>query len=121
MRARQPSHHHTKERTRRMFVHRSGTEVRGHHARIAHPATHLHSAEPAATLRGPSATVRMLAVAVLVAAAVPVLGSGVAAQAAALPGRPGVLTWQPCPDAPIADCATLRVPVDWSRPRGATI
>jgi hypothetical protein len=68
-----------------MFVHRSGTEVRGRHARIARPATHLHSAEPAATLRGRTATGRMLAVAVLVAAAVLVLGSGAAAEATTLP------------------------------------
>ncbi|MEV4630737.1 alpha/beta hydrolase [Micromonospora sp. NPDC049523] len=37
--------------------------------------------------------------------------------------RPPALDWQPCPDLPNDDglrCATLVLPVDWSRPRGAT-
>ncbi|NJC73817.1 alpha/beta hydrolase [Planosporangium thailandense] len=29
--------------------------------------------------------------------------------------------WKPCPDAPNVDCGSVRVPIDWSRPDGATI
>ncbi|ROP35902.1 alpha/beta hydrolase [Saccharothrix texasensis] len=28
------------------------------------------------------------------------------------------IAWQPCPDQPAADCGTVSVPLDWSRPRG---
>ncbi|MEV5743160.1 alpha/beta hydrolase [Microbispora rosea] len=31
------------------------------------------------------------------------------------------VTWTPCADDPTADCGTLAVPIDWARPRGATI
>jgi pimeloyl-ACP methyl ester carboxylesterase len=31
------------------------------------------------------------------------------------------IDWRPCPDAAGVECGTLRVPVDWSRPRGAAI
>ncbi|RKR88679.1 alpha/beta hydrolase family protein [Micromonospora pisi] len=37
--------------------------------------------------------------------------------------RPPAVNWQPCPEQPDQvdlRCATLAVPVDWSRPRGAT-
>jgi len=34
---------------------------------------------------------------------------------------PPAIDWQPCPDAPGVECGTLTVPVDWSRPSGATI
>jgi pimeloyl-ACP methyl ester carboxylesterase len=44
--------------------------------------------------------------------------------AAALPAvpKPGTaLDWQPCEEQRDAQCATLTVPVDWSRPDGATV
>ncbi|XVQ86142.1 alpha/beta hydrolase [Microbispora siamensis] len=31
------------------------------------------------------------------------------------------VTWTPCSEDPTADCGTLAVPIDWARPRGATI
>ncbi|HEY0804374.1 MAG TPA: alpha/beta fold hydrolase [Pseudonocardiaceae bacterium] len=37
--------------------------------------------------------------------------------------RPAPISWQPCPEAPndpTVRCGTVRVPVDWARPRGAT-
>jgi pimeloyl-ACP methyl ester carboxylesterase len=41
------------------------------------------------------------------------------------PARIPPVSWQPCPDqppeAPPVDCATVTVPLDWSKPRGATI
>jgi pimeloyl-ACP methyl ester carboxylesterase len=37
------------------------------------------------------------------------------AGAAAAPAR---ITWSPCPEDETAQCGTLRVPIDWDRPRG---
>jgi pimeloyl-ACP methyl ester carboxylesterase len=34
---------------------------------------------------------------------------------------PPRLRWEACEDAPAVQCATLRVPLDWSRPRGAKV
>ncbi|WP_329104637.1 alpha/beta fold hydrolase [Micromonospora sp. NBC_01699] len=55
--------------------------------------------------------------------AVAVPAGAVAAGTATNGWRPPPLDWQPCPDRPddaALRCATLAVPVDWSRPRGAT-
>ncbi|MEJ3748672.1 alpha/beta hydrolase [Actinomycetes bacterium KLBMP 9797] len=38
--------------------------------------------------------------------------------AAAETGRPPAIAWSPCPEDPTAQCGTLRVPIDWSRPDG---
>jgi pimeloyl-ACP methyl ester carboxylesterase len=35
-------------------------------------------------------------------------------------GKRGV-TWRPCKEEPSVECATLKVPVDWSKPNGPTI
>ncbi|MDQ1658377.1 MAG: hypothetical protein QOD41_3460 [Cryptosporangiaceae bacterium] len=32
---------------------------------------------------------------------------------------PARIAWKACPDAPGAECGTLRLPIDWSAPRGA--
>ncbi|HET6212870.1 MAG TPA: alpha/beta fold hydrolase [Micromonosporaceae bacterium] len=45
---------------------------------------------------------------------------GAAAGAATTSGRPQSIAWAPCPEDPTAECGTLRVPVDWDRPHGAT-
>lgn len=49
-------------------------------------------------------------------------GTAVAAPAAKTPA-PGRIAWEPC-DSPLGEgtfeCATVKVPVDWKRPRGAT-
>jgi pimeloyl-ACP methyl ester carboxylesterase len=42
-----------------------------------------------------------------------------AVSAAAEPA--GSIQWGPCADFPDGECGTLRVPLDWQRPRGATI
>jgi pimeloyl-ACP methyl ester carboxylesterase len=34
---------------------------------------------------------------------------------------PDPISWGPCTDFPDGECGTLRVPLDWQRPRGATI
>jgi pimeloyl-ACP methyl ester carboxylesterase len=39
--------------------------------------------------------------------------------AAAVSGGP--IKWKPCPGVPAADCGTVNVPIDWSKPHGATI
>ncbi|MGH8881261.1 MAG: alpha/beta hydrolase, partial [Stackebrandtia sp.] len=31
------------------------------------------------------------------------------------------IDWKPCPEAAEADCATVEVPLDWSKPDGDTI
>jgi hypothetical protein len=49
--------------------------------------------------------------------------AGIPALPASAAGVPG-LVWTRCaevPDGPAVQCATLRVPVDWSHPRGETI
>ncbi|WP_329343843.1 alpha/beta hydrolase [Streptomyces sp. NBC_01352] len=68
---------------------------------------------------------RRLAVAALVTALFGQLlaGTAVAAPAAKTPA-PGRIAWEPC-ESPSGEgtfeCATIKVPVDWKRPRGATI
>jgi pimeloyl-ACP methyl ester carboxylesterase len=46
---------------------------------------------------------------------------GAALPASAAPdGRPAqTIAWAPCADDPTADCGTLSVPIDWSKPNGA--
>lgn len=46
-----------------------------------------------------------------------------AAQAAADPGKPGPfkIAWSACEKSPQTQCGTLRVPIDWSKPSGATV
>ncbi|MFC0528950.1 alpha/beta hydrolase [Phytohabitans kaempferiae] len=62
---------------------------------------------------------RLPAVALAIAAlATPV---AVADTAVASAGRPPAIAWRSCPEDPTAQCGTLRVPVDWSRPRGPKI
>jgi hypothetical protein len=41
--------------------------------------------------------------------------------AAAEPAGSPTVNWQPCPDADGVDCATIEVPLDWSKPRGEKI
>ena len=62
---------------------------------------------------------RPLTVAIAVTAVAAVALPGSAVQAAP-PARPPTITWTPCAEDPTAECGTLRVPVDWSRPRGQT-
>ncbi|MFB9238011.1 alpha/beta fold hydrolase [Plantactinospora siamensis] len=52
-------------------------------------------------------------------AGAPTISLGAATAAATRP-LGAAIGWRPCPDAPAADCATLRVPVDWAHPEGAT-
>src|SRR3954454_11989778 len=63
---------------------------------------------------------RLILCALLSAALV---GAGLAARGPrqADAARPNGLTWTACAEEPAADCATLRVPVDWSDPYGARI
>jgi pimeloyl-ACP methyl ester carboxylesterase len=45
-----------------------------------------------------------------------------AVQASATPPPPtGALDWQPCADVTSFECATLRVPIDWQHPAGASV
>jgi pimeloyl-ACP methyl ester carboxylesterase len=46
-----------------------------------------------------------------------------AAQAAADPGKPSPfkIDWSACDKSPQTQCGTLRVPIDWSKPSGATV
>jgi hypothetical protein len=46
-----------------------------------------------------------------------------AAQAAGDPGKPSrfKIDWSACEKSPQAQCGTLRVPIDWSKPSGATV
>jgi pimeloyl-ACP methyl ester carboxylesterase len=46
----------------------------------------------------------------------PTGGAGVAG----VPAPAGSIEWKPCPEDNTADCATVAVPVDWKKPRGAT-
>ncbi|MEU4806204.1 alpha/beta hydrolase [Actinosynnema sp. NPDC023587] len=49
------------------------------------------------------------------------LVAGTAPAASAAPEndfRPAAVDWAPCPELPEVECGTLRLPVDWSRPRG---
>lgn len=66
---------------------------------------------------------------VIVTAGVVLATPAVAAPAVAAPGRTapqaptGHITWHPCTDAgfPGMQCGTMRVPVDWSKPRAAQL
>jgi pimeloyl-ACP methyl ester carboxylesterase len=58
-----------------------------------------------------------LAIAAIAVLAVVLPGSAVQAAPAA---QPQTITWSPCVEDPTAECGTLRVPIDWSRPRGET-
>ncbi|GII85227.1 peptidase [Sphaerisporangium siamense] len=40
---------------------------------------------------------------------------------AATPPRPPAVSWSPCEQNPAAECGTLSVPIDWSRPGGPSI
>ncbi|WP_336206371.1 alpha/beta fold hydrolase [Nonomuraea sp. LPB2021202275-12-8] len=65
----------------------------------------------------------MLAVAfVVMAALLPVSTAGAATEdgAPATAGKGGI-AWAPCEEEPSAECGTLAVPIDWSRPGGPTI
>jgi pimeloyl-ACP methyl ester carboxylesterase len=49
---------------------------------------------------------------------------GAVSPAAASPsasGKPARLRWEACEGAPAVQCSTLRVPMDWSRPRGRKV
>ncbi|GAA4708683.1 alpha/beta hydrolase [Phytohabitans rumicis] len=48
-----------------------------------------------------------------------VLADGAAAAGSAT--RPAPIAWSPCPEDPTAQCATVRVPLDWAHPRGPKI
>jgi pimeloyl-ACP methyl ester carboxylesterase len=64
---------------------------------------------------------RLFTTALTIAAlALPVAVADVAA-AAPSTGRLGTIAWSPCPEDETAQCGTLRVPLDWSRPKGPTI
>ncbi|MCK2215668.1 alpha/beta hydrolase [Actinomadura sp. ATCC 31491] len=64
----------------------------------------------------------LLATAVLaLAALLPVPPAGAAAASAAAATPQGGITWAPCEEEPSAECGTLTVPIDWSRPDGPTI
>jgi pimeloyl-ACP methyl ester carboxylesterase len=59
-----------------------------------------------------------------VAGALVVTGTAIVpVTAVAEPAAPPAIDWQPCPDpdAAGADCATIEVPLDWSKPRGEKI
>jgi pimeloyl-ACP methyl ester carboxylesterase len=55
---------------------------------------------------------------IAVALPVTVVGPGLPARAA---GGPPAIDWQPCPTEPAVQCGSVRVPLDWSRPRGSAI
>ena len=57
-------------------------------------------------------------IALIAVAAVVLPGSAVQAAPAV---QPQAIAWSPCVEDPTAQCGTLRVPVDWSRPRGEKI
>lgn len=67
-------------------------------------------------------TSRMMTI-VLALAALVVSGAAVLAPpaSAASVGRPAVIRWAPCTEDPTADCGTLRVPIDWSKPAAGTV
>ena len=44
-----------------------------------------------------------------------------AAESADTPQSTYPISWRPCPDQPKVQCGTLRVPLDWARPRGEKI
>jgi pimeloyl-ACP methyl ester carboxylesterase len=48
-----------------------------------------------------------------------IAGTVVAPAASGTTGASGI-DWQPCPDAPSVECATLQVPLDWANPAGPT-
>lgn len=48
-----------------------------------------------------------------------VIGAGAASAEPAV--RAPAIAWAPCPDNPDGECGTLRVPLDWAKPRGQGI
>ncbi|GAA1332171.1 alpha/beta hydrolase [Saccharothrix algeriensis] len=58
------------------------------------------------------------AVLALVAGAVVPGAAAVASGAPQEDFRPAAVDWAPCPELPEVECGTLRLPVDWARPRG---
>src|SRR6478735_7297610 len=66
---------------------------------------------------------RMMPRVVVAAVTVVVLGVPASTARASSSGRdptpPPTIAWTPCAEDPTADCGTLRVPIDWSRPSGA--
>lgn len=63
-------------------------------------------------------TGKVLALVLTVTALVPP-GAAAAGPKPLPPAVPGI-AWTACPEDPSAQCGTLRVPVDWAQPRGAT-
>jgi pimeloyl-ACP methyl ester carboxylesterase len=47
-----------------------------------------------------------------------VLVAGATAASAQPAWSPNAIAWHPCPDRPTAECGSLRVPVEWSKPHG---
>ncbi|MDX3100266.1 alpha/beta fold hydrolase [Nonomuraea angiospora] len=62
----------------------------------------------------------MLATAIMMLATVLPLSAPQAATAADDEGKRGI-TWGPCEEEPTVECGTLAVPIDWSKPYGATV
>ncbi|MBB5783256.1 alpha/beta fold hydrolase [Nonomuraea jabiensis] len=62
----------------------------------------------------------MLATAFMMLATVLPLSATQAAGATDDEGRRGI-TWGPCEEEPTVECGTLAVPIDWSKPYGATV
>ena len=66
-------------------------------------------------------TIRLAVVAVAVAAlSVPGSAAGAAADEGSN-ARPSAIGWAPCVEDVTAECGTVRVPIDWSRPHGPTV
>src|SRR5262245_57481704 len=64
---------------------------------------------------------RRLTTVVALALLVPIGVAVPAGAANAGPGAPGrTIDWAPCEEDATADCGTLTVPIDWSKPKGQT-
>jgi pimeloyl-ACP methyl ester carboxylesterase len=59
-------------------------------------------------------------IAVVCAAAALVVPTSIASADARGPDRTRAIDWRPCAEDPTAECGTLRLPVDWSKPGGPT-
>jgi pimeloyl-ACP methyl ester carboxylesterase len=66
-------------------------------------------------------TTRFLTIAVAVTTLVVPAAAAGAAPASASTARPASITWAPCAEDATADCGTLSVPIDWSRPNGRKV
>ncbi|MGC4953885.1 alpha/beta hydrolase [Actinomadura citrea] len=64
---------------------------------------------------------RAIVVAVALVAASAVSGSGAVLPGSASAGTASAIDWAPCEEDVTAECGTLSVPVDWTRPRGPKI